>query len=546
MIAAANFKKRMIFGAVMLVFTQLALADLYYFYVQLSDKRNSPFSLEQPGEFLSARAISRRALTSLPVDSTDFPVNPAYVQQLLIPGISLHSTSRWLNGATVITADSTLMAQVRTLPFVSWVQYTGKKQLVQPAPRQKSKFEPTEYNYGTAVDQINQLKGNALHNAGFTGHGVLVGVLDAGYLNVLTNPAFDSLRLQNRLVGMRNIVDPAVDANTQHSHGALVLSVMAANLPDVFLGTAPHASYLLIQTEHDPTEYLCEVDFWVAGIEYADSAGVDVVNSSLGYTEFDDATMNYRYTDMNGKVSRASRAAAMAAQKGILVCNSQGNSGASTWKYLGAPADADGILAVGSVTSTGVVSSFSSFGPAADGRVKPDVTARGSTTALVSTAGSAVFGNGTSFSSPVVAGLAACFLQFARSQSGFTPVTADIRDLIVASGSRYLTPDDRFGYGLPDFEKAMQLLQTSNIKPTLAKSGGVYFSTSPGLLNIRTDESVNVNEIANVLIYSVSGVKIAEIGINVTETYNISINSGVYLYQIRSASGITSGKLIIP
>jgi serine protease AprX len=371
-------------------------------------------------------------------------------------------------------------------------------------------------------------------------------VLDAGYLNVLTNPAFDSLRLQNRLVGMRNIVDPAVDANTQHSHGSLVLSVMAANLPEVFLGTAPHASYLLIQTEHDPTEYLCEVDFWVAGIEYADSAGVDVVNSSLGYTEFDDATMNYRYTDMNGKVSRASRAAAMAAQKGILVCNSQGNSGAVSWKYLGAPADADGILAVGSVTSTGLISSFSSFGPAADGRVKPDVTARGSTTALVSTTGSAVFGNGTSFSSPVVAGLAACFVQFARSQSGFTPATAAIRDLIVASGSRYLTPDDRFGYGLPDFEKAMQLLQTSNIKPTLAKSGGVYFSTSPGLLNIRTDESVNVNEIANVLIYSVSGVKIAEIGINVTETYNISINSGVYLYQIRSASGITSGKLIIP
>jgi len=546
MIIPVKFNKRMIFGTVMLVFAQLTMADLYYFYVQLSDKNNSPYSLQLPGEFLSARAISRRALTNIPVDSSDFPVNPAYVQELLIPGISLHSTSRWLNGVTVITVDSALMSQVRALPFVSWVQYTGKKPSVQPAPRKKSKFESTELNYGTADTQITQLNGNVLHESGYTGEGVLIGVLDAGFLNIHTNPAFDSLRLQNRLVGVKNIVDPGVDVNTQHQHGTLVLSVMAGNLPEVYLGTAPHASYLLIQTEYDPTEYLCEVDFWVAGIEYADSAGVDVVNSSLGYTQFDDATMNYRYADMNGKVSRASRAAAMAAQKGILVCNSLGNSGSSPWKYLGAPADADGILAVGAVTSSGLVSSFSSFGPASDGRVKPDVTARGSITALVSTSGSAVFGNGTSFSSPIVAGLAACFLQFAREQSGFNPTTAAIRDLIIASSSRYLTPDDRFGYGLPDFEKAMQLLQTSNIKPINAKSSGIIFSTSAGVLNIRNDESISLNEIANVLIYNISGLKIAEVSLNTAETLNIHMNSGVYLYQIRSALDINSGKLIIP
>jgi subtilisin family serine protease len=546
MIALVNFKKRMYFGTVMLVLAQLVMADSYYFYVQLSDKKNSPFSIERPDEFLSARAISRRALTNVAIDSTDLPVNPAYVQQLSIPGISLHSTSRWLNGVTMLVSDSSLMSQVRALPFVSWVQYTGKIPSVQPAPRQKSKFESTEFNYGTAVDQIKQLKGNVLHDAGFTGSGVLVGVLDAGYLNIQTNPAFDSLRLQSRLVGLKNIIDPAVDVNTQHAHGTLVLSVMAGNLPGVYLGTAPHASYLLIQTEHDPTEYLCEVDFWVAGIEYADSAGVDVVNSSLGYTEFDDATMNYRYADMNGQVSRASRAATMAAQKGILVCNSQGNSGTTAWKYLGAPADADGILAVGAVTSSGLVSSFSSSGPASDGRVKPDVTARGTTTALVSTAGTAVFGNGTSFSSPVVAGLAACFLQFARNQSGFSPTTAAVRDLIIASSSRYLTPDDRFGYGLPDFEKAMQLLQTSDIKQIFTKPAGISFSISPGMLNISPDESVTGDGVANILIFNVSGVKIADLRISTTETRNISMDRGVYVYQIRSASGVVSGKLIIP
>jgi subtilisin family serine protease len=256
--------------------------------------------------------------------------------------------------------------------------------------------------------------------------------------------------------------------------------------------------------------------------------------------------MNYRYADMNGQVSRASRAATMAAQKGILVCNSQGNSGTTLWKYLGAPADADGILAVGAVTSSGLVSSFSSSGPASDGRIKPDVTARGTTTALVSTAGAATFGNGTSFSSPVVAGLAACFLQFARNQSGFSPTTAAVRDLIIASSSRYLTPDDRFGYGLPDFEKAMQLMQTSDIKQIFTKPEGISFGTSPGMLNISPDESVTGDGVANILIFNVSGVKIADLRISTTETRNISMDRGVYVYQIRSASGVVSGKLIIP
>jgi hypothetical protein len=348
------------------------------------------------------------------------------------------------------------MSQVRNFPFVKWVQYTGKID-VSSSVSKKVKTEPIQFDYGNAATQINQIKGSRLHNFGFTGKDIHIGVLDAGFMNVNTNPGFDSLRMQGRLLGTKDIIFNGNNVFAEDAHGAYVLSIMAGNLPGQYLGTAPHASYWLIRTEYAPTEYLSEVDFWVSGIEFADSVGVDIVNSSLGYTFFDDPTMSFTYADMNGKVSRASRAATIASAKGIVVCNSAGNDGNKTWKYIGSPADAENIIAVGAVTSMGNPSDFTSYGPSSDNRVKPDVSAMGTSTAIINLTGGVSTGNGTSFSSPVIAGMLACLLQ---RYKGSVP-SLIIEDLIGAlkrSCHLYQNPSELLGYGIPNFESAEHFL----------------------------------------------------------------------------------------
>jgi serine protease AprX len=453
---------KIFFNLTFLVMSQLVFSDSYYFYIQFLEKNNTPYSINNPEEFLSERSITRRADQWIVCDSSDLPVNPSYVAQVANLGINVHSRSKWMNGITVLVEDSTLMSQVRSLPFVNFVKYTGKKFTVLPAPAAKSKFLKESLNYGDAASQINQLNGEVLHESGFTGNDILVGVLDAGFKNVNINPAFDSLRMQNRLVGATSIIDPSYNIYNEDDHGANVLSIMTGNLPGQYLGVAPHASFWLIQTEYVPTEYLVETDFWVRGIEFADSVGVDIINSSLGYTEFDDATMNFTYADMNGTVSRASRAALMASQKGIVVCSSAGNDGSKPWKYIGSPADADGILSVGSVNSGGTISSFSSFGPAADNRIKPEVCATGSATALVNPSGNIVYGNGTSFSSPVITGITACYIQFCKDQTPLGYSVSNIRQNIISSGHLYSNPENQFGYGIPDFQTVIQNTPTNS------------------------------------------------------------------------------------
>lgn len=446
----------------LICFTNILSADSYYFYVQLTDKNNTPYSLSNPGEYLSDKAIQRRTEQSILCDSTDLPVNPAYISQISNLNMFVHSASKWMNGVTVLVEDSSLMSQVRTLPFVKWVQYTGKKLASAPIPAAKSKFHTDVLDYGSATDQINQLNGAILHEHNCTGNGIIIGVLDAGFNNVDTNPAFDSLRIQNRLLGVKNIIDPTVNVYNEDSHGANVLSIMAGNLPGQYLGVAPHASYWLIQTEYVPTEYMVEVDFWVRGLEFADSVGVDVVNSSLGYTEFDDPSMNFTYSDMNGTVSRASRAATLASLKGIIVCTSAGNEGSKPWKFISSPADASGILTVGAVNASGSIASFSSYGPTSDNRVKPEVCATGLGTALVNPSGSTVFGNGTSFSSPIIAGLTACYVQFYKSQAPMFYNVNIIRNSIITGSSMYHTPHEQYGYGIANFQAALYNTPTNN------------------------------------------------------------------------------------
>lgn len=534
-----------------IVFLLLSLFPLkaqetnYYFYVQFTDKNNSPFSLSKSSEFLSERAIARRIAYGLTCDSTDLPVNASYLQQIRNLGIPVHNWSKWMNGATVLLPDSSMMSQVRTLPFVKFVEYTGK--LVGPvqAPKRKQSIKTT-YDYGIAANQISQLNGTNLHNEGYRGKGIHIGVIDAGFMNVNINPAFDSLRLQGRLLGTKDIIYPNSDIYAEDGHGAMVLSTMTGNLPGQFLGTAPDASFWLIRTEYVPTEYKVETDFWCSGVEFADSVGVDEVTSSLGYSTFDDPTMSFTYADMNGKVSRASRAANLASRKGIVVLVAAGNEGTAAWHYISSPSDADGIIAVGAVTPTGTPSSFSSFGPSSDGRVKPEVCATGTSSALVNTGGVTGYGNGTSFATPIMAGMMACLLQKYKAIDTMIDVPT-LLNSVFKSGSLFADPTAQMGYGIPNFQQAeLNLKIFDSIRQVTKSNFIIAYNPSNHIINIRFTNGRNPLN-TTVRIYSMTGSQLVNQSLVDSSTFlrTDHFQTGVYAVVVSMNGNNETMKIII-
>ncbi len=443
------------------------------YWVKLKDKKGTPYLISQPETFLSPRSIDRRKKQRIAIDETDLPVSPVYLDSLKKLGLQIVHTSKWLNGATVRTADATLIKKIATLSFVTLVQLTKPANVLKSARNKFREDEISAYDpvkYGLSINQLTQLNGQYLHNQGFRGKGIQIAILDAGFLNANTIAAFDSLHNSNRILGTRDFVDPKADIYKQNYHGMSVLSCMGGNLPGKFIGTAPDASFYLIRSEDTATEYLIEEDNWVAAAEFADSLGVDVINSSLGYDEFDDSQMNHTYADMNGKKTRVTQGANMAFQKGILVFTSAGNEGNNSWKHIIAPSDGEDVIGVAAVDKNGTRATFSSVGPASDGAVKPNVAARGFQTALIISNGSLGYASGTSFSSPVLAGMGACLLQANPS--------ADVKMLkqaIEQSASQYNNPDSLLGYGIPDFELAdkylkINLVSYSNWKSSWAVS----------------------------------------------------------------------------
>lgn len=517
----------------------------YFFYVQFSDKHQSPYSITHPEVYLSARSVERRAHLGIAIDSTDLPVNPSYLQIITAQNIRIYNTCKWLNGATVLLSDSTQMGAVRGLPFVKFVQYTGKRTTISSSVRAKTKFEAETYSYGSASTQINQVNGQFLHQKGYTGKDIYVGVLDAGFYNANNNAAFDSLRLQGRLLGVKNIAEPGTDVYAQDQHGANVLSIMTGNLPGQYLGAAPHASFLLVRTEYTANEYLSETDFWCSGIEYADSVGVDVVNSSLGYTTFDDSRMNFTYSNMDGKTCRASVAASMAARKGIIVCNSAGNDGEKSWHYLGAPADADSILAVGAATYTGAVSTFSSFGPSSDGRVKPDICAMGTGTAVITYSGTPSFGSGTSYSSPVIAGLTACLLQAFR-QENLPSDPVSVCKAIVRSGGLFAVPTAQMGYGIANYEYAYNYQRMTGLSDYTVGKCRVRLDVQNKSLHIMFMDNERLPD-AVIRIFDSRGICCYMSKLNhMDNMIDIShLTAGIYVAHLNCATGIYNQKIIL-
>lgn len=515
-----------------------------YYFVQFKNKKNTSYTISNPSAYLSDKAIARRQFYNIAIDSTDLPVNTTYLNAIKLTGVSLHSVSKWMNGATILVTDSTIIQEIRDLSFVERVEHTGIQETAMESAQKIKSY--SSIDYGTALKQTDMINGRKLHDLGYTGKGINIGVMDAGFLMADVNQAFDSMRIQGRYLGSKNIAEPGESVFLDDAHGSNVLAIMGGITNGSYLGTAPHANYLLIETEYVPTEYPVEVDNWVSGIEYADSMGMDVINSSLGYTYFDDPKFDFTYQDMNGKVSRASRAATMAALKGMIVCVSAGNSGTSVWKYLGSPSDADGILAVGSVLSDSTISPFSSYGPSADNRIKPDVCAQGTSTAYINTVGNATTGNGTSYSSPVIAGMMACFLQFTRKNFPNKSISETIH-AVKASAHLFENPNDRFGNGIPDFMKAKDIHTTfvSNIIQDKNESFFYYDKTSNSIQlkpNTETPENIEILQISNLqgqtILYIQNIIKSTQIQVD-------ELPKGIYIINALAGERKLKQKLII-
>lgn len=435
--------KRLFYILIGLFGCVLSSAAQNYYFVTLRDKANSPYSLSQPQEFLSERAIERRIKHNCPIDSMDLPINGDYVNLIKATGASVIHTSKWFNGLTALATNEQYEA-IQGLSCVDSVELTWAP-LSPVRNMRKNRVISSNLSYPNSQVQHQMLNLPVLHDAGFRGQELQIAVLDDGFQHVDIMSAFDSLRLQGRLLGTRDFVNPSGSVFNQGTHGTAVLSTMAANVPNTYLGTAPEASYWLFRTEDDEPESRLEIDNWVAALEVADSLGVDIVNSSLGYSEFDDSSQNFTYADLDGRTARNSLAATWAARRGMLLFISAGNEGEAAWRYISTPADADSIICVGAVKADETFSPFSSVGPSSDLRVKPEVCAMGSSAAIVNSDNVVTVSNGTSFSSPIMAGAVACLWQAFPLKTNM-----ELRQLVLSAADRYTSPDYQYGYGIPD------------------------------------------------------------------------------------------------
>lgn len=431
------------------VAAQFTPSDTLKYRISLKNKAATTYSLDKPEEYLSLKSIERRKRQGLRVDSTDLPVCKKYVDEIRKKGVHVLLTGKWDNFVTVSCNDSTLIDRIAALPFVRSTERVWKGETQKSNRRDSLINKPahSENIYGPAINQLSMSRVDRLHQEGFKGQGMTIGVIDAGFHNADKIEAMKNIRV----LGTHDFVNPEADLFAESSHGMCVLSCMGMNQPNIMIGTAPEASYWLLRSEDEYSENLVEQDYWVAAIEFADSVGVDLVNTSLGYYTFDDPTKNYRYRDLNGHFALMSREAGRAADKGIVVVCSAGNSGSGPWKKITPPGDAENVITVGAIDKKGLLASFSSVGNTADGRVKPDVVAVGLGSDVMGTDGNLRRANGTSFSSPIMCGMVACLWQACPKLTA-----KEIIELVRRSGDRADFPDNIYGYGVPDLWKAYQ------------------------------------------------------------------------------------------
>lgn len=527
------------------------------YFIQFTDKANSPYSIDQPLEFLSQGALDRRELHGVAVTAQDIPVNRTYIDSILSSGaVRIVNVSKWFNGITIFCNDSALVEDMKMYSFVREVRSahfyeTGVDQIdkLETLDNMEKCDDLTPYYdkyYGFAYNQIKMLNGHWLHDDGYQGEGVKVAVMDAGYLQAFEIEAHDKLFDEGRVLGEKDFILGDLWVFNHSAHGTYVLSTMAGDVPGTYVGTAPKASYFLLRTEDPDREYVMEEYAWVAGAEYADSAGVDVINTSLGYTTFEDSTQNHTYDDLDGDSNVITIGADIAAAKGMIVVVSAGNSGQGAWYYIGSPGDADSVLTVGAVDSFGVSAGFSSHGPSADGRVKPNVAAQGGPATVATPNGNYFAGNGTSFSSPITAGLMACLRQAHPDKTNM-----ELIDAVERSASQYDNPDDNVGYGVPNFYLAHLMLKGESETQTEDNLMLAYPNPIEDELRLLVYSTKDQKGIVEIFDEAGRQVYSAETTLHANEYCNIRIDGnpvdwhqGIYIVRVETESGSYTQKLV--
>lgn len=494
------------------------------YLITFKDKTNSPYSISKPLEFLSQRSINRRQKQNITLKIRDLPVNPAYISEIKKTGAEIWFTSRWMNAALIQTSDANLQTILK-LPFVKGLEVNGTvDDPLSRSGRKKAKFEALDnksLNYGLSKIQNEMIGVNIMHDLGFKGEGMMIAVLDAGFNNTDKIAAFKPLFDENRIVGTYDFVKKEKSVYEDDAHGTEVLSCMGAFLEGNMVGTAPMASYLLLRSEEASSEYIIEEANWLFAAEYADSVGVDLINSSLGYTTFDDVKTNHTYAQLDGNTTIAARAADWAAGVGIVCVISAGNEGNDSWKYEGTPADADSVLAVGAVDANKLYVKFSSQGIPNDKRIKPDVVAMGQSTAIISPNGNVTTGSGTSFSSPILCGMVAGYWQ-----ANPTLTAMQIMENVRKSGSQAVKPDKVLGYGIPNLFKVLA------IEGEVANFFKVYPNPTKAEITIEIDNFTGKDYEA--IIMDVSGrIQYIETLKNTVQTISIEkIPTGTYFLRV--------------
>jgi len=516
-----------------ILFSGFARAQQEDAWVYFTDKPETDYYMANPLEMLSQKALDRRATQGIALDEKDVPVHQPYLTGIdAAAGITVMAQSKWLNAAHVRGTASQVNA-LQNLSYVDHIDFANHAlnngRTMQPAQTTATKNTQQNYNYGPSGEQVQMLNGHVLHQQGYTAEGITIAIMDAGFPGVNTVQPFQHLISNNLVLGGHNFVANSTNFYTGGDHGTKVLSTLAGYTEGQLVGSAPDAFYYLFVTEDITGENPVEESYWVQAAEMADSLGVDIISTSLGYFQYDNPTYNYTYNDMDGETAFMSRGAAVAFTRGMLLVTSAGNEGADAEPHIGVPADAINTLTVGAVDAAEQYAYFSSIGPSADGRIKPDVMAKGLAATYADPDGSITTGNGTSFAAPILAGVVACLWQAAPDKTN-----AEILQIVKQSADRYSNPNAQYGYGIPDFSTALEAalgLQDISRDTVLLypnpTTGVVYFPA-------------NINDIK---LYNALGQEVFKA--HAVKTINIEkLPTGFYSYIIISGNTTQSGKLI--
>lgn len=536
--------KKTLFILIFCVIANFGFAQTQDALVFFADKEDVATSIANPISILTQAAIDRKQTHGTPIDERDVPLNETYKATVNnATGITVMAKSKWLN-AVYVRGTKTNIDNLLDLSFVVDIEFMNKS-LNRPIAKRlyKDKFEfetpdRTSYNYGVAWNQVEMIRADYLHENDYDGEGISVAFMDNGYPNVMTNPAFEHIRNEGRILGYYDFVARTETYEGNGNHGAHTFSDAGAILENTnpeyaFVGTAPKASYYLFITEDDQEESPAEEAYWVEALERADSLGVYVVNTSLGYHIFDKPEYNHSYDELDGQTTIGARGANAGFDKGMIMVTSAGNEGYSGG-YITSPADAPGAFTIGAVNESGEYAYFSSHGPVSGGMIKPDVMAQGSNAAIVTESGNITRTSGTSFSSPIMAGAVASLWQ-AVPHIKNEVVMQKIRE----SSSLYNNPTDYMGYGIPNLETALNSLLLLTVQEQLQE---IEFALYPNPVSTEINIQFPKNsDNAEFSLYNVLGNKILQQKITSTSNHiDVSnLASGLYI-----ATVVSNGKKI--